>query len=126
MSDANLGPFRRDGRMHFAAEVRYDEAAQRAIRVATTLRFPGYILVLSLGPVAIVAATQNWLLLVASALLFFMAGVGYRYYSVDDAYFASLAPRRAWVTEDGIFLLDGELGPVRRIPLPSPRLERCE
>lgn len=112
MSDETLGPFRRDGRMRFATEARYDEAAQRAIRTGVTLEFPAYLVVLSLGPLVIATATATWWMPLISALLLFFAWKSHRSYAVARENITDVGPRRTWITADGVFL-DGVLGPAR-------------
>lgn len=112
MNDEPLGPFRRDGRMHFASETRHDEAAQRALRIGASLEFPGYVFVLSLGPVAIAVATSAWWALGITAFLLLIAWKMQQSFALGRKNAAAQESRRTWITEDGVFL-DGILGPAK-------------
>lgn len=112
MNDESHGPFRRDGRMRFATETRHDEAAQRAMRTGASLEFPGYMIVLSLGPVVLAYFSGSAWMLAISVLLLYVAWKSHRSFALARKNAMMLGSRRTWIGEDGIFL-DGILGPAK-------------
>lgn len=114
--EAQLGPFRRDGRERVVAESLDGDAATRAIERSHRfeLQLPGYLLVLALGPAAVGLAISSVFAAVPCLFLLSLTWIAFKQYR--DARRKNTAqavePRRAWLTDDGIFI-DGVLGPAR-------------